>query len=48
MKLIVGAAIENVNAVYYSKWLHFANELTKQKIEKETMDCAYVFCLRMG
>ena len=29
MKLIVGEAIQNVKAVYYSKWAHFAADLTK-------------------
>lgn len=37
-----------MKAVYYGKWAHFAADLVKQKIEKETQDCAFVYCLRLA
>lgn len=48
MKLIIGDAMKDLKSVYYSKWEHFAKDLTKVKIEKETLDSAFVYCLRMS
>lgn len=48
MKLIIGDALKGLKAVYYSKWEHFARDLTAIKIEKETQDSAFVYCLRMS
>lgn len=48
MKLILGEIFMNLKAVYYSKWSHFEKELFKAKMEKETIDCAFVYCLRMS
>ena len=49
MKLIVGDAIRRVPcAANYTEWDLFAKELTLVGIEKETLDCAFVYCLRIS
>jgi hypothetical protein len=47
MILIVGQAVQKLHTKKFNSWQLFADDLTKLGIEKETLDCAFVYCLRI-
>ena len=48
MKLIIGNVIQGINFSDINSWVKFSLVLESCKIEKETVDCAFICCLRMS
>ena len=48
MKLIIGYVIQEINFTGINSWDKFSLVLQNCKIEKETVDSAFICCLRMS
>lgn len=48
MILIVGEAMQKLSSCDQTSWEPFAAQLSRVGLEKETLDCAFVYCLRLS